>query len=85
MTCWFQYVFADTLNSYIFTTRDMAHTLTPHRVDFPPASIVPHKTNADILLAYDEESDRKPVTFELYISAFVLGPKLHESFVICTF
>ena len=57
-----QYVFADTTHQYIFTTRDYGHYFNKVKVSFKAKQISMHAKDEQIILAYDEDADRKPVS-----------------------
>ena len=49
-----QYVFTDTTNRYVFTTRDFLETVNSYRLDFSPDEITFDERQPLSLLAYDK-------------------------------
>lgn len=58
------YIFADIINSYIFTTTDYGVSFTPIKLDFKPKTVSIHPTKPTVVLGMDDEDARK----RLYVS-----------------
>ena len=54
---YFQYIFSDVKNNYIFTTADTGNIHYKYKTPFSAKKIQFHPTNVNYLLGYDDEDD----------------------------
>ena len=53
----FQYIFADVNNRCLFTTTDMAETLTKYDLDFTPSFLDIHPKMNSVVAAHDKDTN----------------------------